>query len=886
MVKKILGQTYIWIILLLMYLPILVLIAFSFTEATNVGEWSGFTFNLYTRLFQNEEIMIALGNTLIIAFLSAAISVLLGTSGAIGAFYSKKHSKNTIDTVTQIPVVNAEIVMALSLTVMFVFLGSVVFKQNMFGFWTLLIGHVVLSVPFVYISVKPKLQQMDPSLYEAAIDLGATPHKALWKVIIPEILPGIISGFLLAITLSLDDFIITAFTRGSGLLNGEGTIETLSTLVQAKIKKGPIPPEMRALTTFIFIAVILAVVIISIRKYNQEKKINNPKNKEKMKKAHFLGIFLFLGVCCLSSCSPTQNTSSSQTLRLLNWEDYIYEKDVMNGYEADDLVDQFISYVKENYPQYKNVKVIYDTTDTNETMFNELQTGKSKYDLICPSDYMIQKLVSYGMLEKLDRSKITNYDNYASSQLKNTLDQISSPLLDKDGNETGEIEYLKDYAVGYMWGTLGLLFNPAFSSLDVSEDQMFEDIRSWSILWNKEYKGTMSIKDSMRDTYAAALMYTYDEELTELRTKYLAGDISSEQYNKQISIIFNRCADENIKDVTKSMNELKKNIFGLEVDSGKEDIVTGKIGINLAWSGDAVYSIAQAMDETLVSEPFDLYYSLPENGGNIWFDGWVMPKLGEGERSADQYELAHLFLNFISDPVNASQNMDYIGYTPFIAGDSIIDLVRDWYDYRCDVIYLRDEENEEYYEDVVYIDPISNEEVSVDYNDVHYEADSDPLYNNVELVGIYLDEDGNETRETLEEKFNERLILPVDIEVVDLSYFFNGTLDEYEDDIDTIFYSDCYHPIFNEDGTRNISVGQEFFTQYPDEECIVRCAVMQDYGKQNSAILKMWENFKSDPLPLWAIILFTSEILVILGGGLYFYIRKRLKVNLRIKRMN
>ncbi|MGM9874156.1 MAG: extracellular solute-binding protein [Bacilli bacterium] len=885
MVKKILGQTYIWIILLLMYLPILVLIAFSFTEATNVGEWTGFTFNLYTRLFQSKEIMTALGNTLIIALLSAIISVLLGTSGAIGAFYSKKHTKNTIDTVTQIPVVNAEIVMALSLTVMFVFLGSVVFKQNLFGFWTLLIGHVVLSVPFVYISVKPKLQQMDPSLYEAAIDLGATPHKALWKVIIPEIIPGIVSGFLLAITLSLDDFIITAFTRGSGLLNGEGTIETLSTLVQAKIKKGPIPPEMRALTTFIFLAVLIVVIVISIRKYQQEKKLHDPKNKEKVKKVKYFGIFLFLGACCLTSCSPT-NSSSSQTLRLLNWEDYIYEQDISNGYEKEDLIDQFVSYVKENYPQYQNVKVIYDTTDTNETMFNELQTGKSKYDLICPSDYMIQKLVSNKMLEKLDRNLIPNYEQYASSQLKTTLDQISAPILDKDGNKTGEYELLEDYAVGYMWGTLGLLFNPSFSKLKVEEEQMFEDVRSWSILWDSTYKGMMSIKDSMRDTYAAALMYTYDDELTELRNRYLNNEITSTEYNASLSTIFNRCEDENIKEVNESLNELKKNIFGMEVDSGKEDIVTRKIGINLAWSGDAVYSIAQAHDDTLVSETFDLYYSLPENGGNIWFDGWVMPKLGEGERSQEQYELAHIFLDFISNPENASQNMDYIGYTPFIAGDSIIDLVRDWYDYRCDVIYLRDEEEEEYYEDVVYIDPVSGDELSVDYNDVHFIEDSDPLYDDVELIGIYLDENEEEVRETLDETFNERLILPDDIEEVDLSYFFNGTLDEYEDGVDTIFYSDCYHSIFNEDGTRNICVGQEFFTQYPDEECIIRCAVMEDYGKQNGAILKMWENFKSDPLPVWAIILFSSEIVILFGGVLYFYIRKRVKVNLRTNRKN
>lgn len=280
MVKKIIGQTYIWLLLLLMYLPILVLIAFSFTEATNVGEWTGFSLNLYPRLFTNTEIMRALGNTLIIAFTSALVSTVLGTLGAIGAFYSSKKVRKAYDSITQIPIVNAEIVMALSLTVMFVFLGTYIFKgQQLFSYWTLLIGHVVLSIPFVYISVRPKLMQMDPSLYEAAIDLGSTPRQALNKVIIPETLPGILSGFLLSITLSLDDFIITAFTRGPGLLSGDASIDTLSTLVQSKIKKGPIPVEMRALTTIIFIVVALGVAIVSVTRYVKSKNSSIYKKK-------------------------------------------------------------------------------------------------------------------------------------------------------------------------------------------------------------------------------------------------------------------------------------------------------------------------------------------------------------------------------------------------------------------------------------------------------------------------------------------------------------------------------------------------------------------------------------------------------------------------------
>ena len=272
MIKKIFGQVYIWLILLLMYLPILVLIAFSFTKATNVGEWTGFTFDLYPALFKDKQIMTALGNTVLIAVISAFVSTLLGTLGAIGAFYLKRRWKHAVDFMTQIPLVNAEIVVAFSLTVMFVFLGTYVFKARLFSFWTLLIGHVSLSSPFVFVSVKPKLQQMDPSLYEAAIDLGASPNQALRKVVLPEIMPGILSGFLLSITLSLDDFIVTAFTRGSGLLSGPNSIETLSTLVQAKIKKGPIPVEMRALTTIIFILVVVAVILVTIYRNKVSRK--------------------------------------------------------------------------------------------------------------------------------------------------------------------------------------------------------------------------------------------------------------------------------------------------------------------------------------------------------------------------------------------------------------------------------------------------------------------------------------------------------------------------------------------------------------------------------------------------------------------------------------
>ena len=268
MVKKIFGKSYIALILLLMYAPILLLITFSFTDSKLIGTWNGISFVLYKDMVQNEELMTALYNTILIAVVSSLCSTVLGTIGAIGIFYSKRRFKRVMNGLNQIPVLNAEIVTAIALTILFVALGIE------FSFFTLLIGHMVLTIPFVVLSVIPKLNQLDPNTYEAALDLGATPRKALWSVISPEIRPGVFSGFLLAITLSLDDFVITQFTTGPGLLSaGDPKIVTLSILIQDKIKKGPIPPVMRALTTIIFLLVVLGVVGVTIYRRFQDKKV-------------------------------------------------------------------------------------------------------------------------------------------------------------------------------------------------------------------------------------------------------------------------------------------------------------------------------------------------------------------------------------------------------------------------------------------------------------------------------------------------------------------------------------------------------------------------------------------------------------------------------------
>lgn len=255
-----LSKFYVYILLLVMYAPLLLLIVFSFTDTKIIGRWDGFSLHLYEALFKDAEIMQAFGNTFLVAISSAVVSTILGTMGAIGIFYSGKKSKAIMEGISNIPVINAEIVTALSLTILFVMAGVT------FNFITLLIGHVVLTIPFVILAVRPKLMQMDPNIYEAALDLGATPKKALRTIVIPQIMPGIVSGFILSITLSLDDYIITAFTRDTAF-------QTLSTYVYGVTsKKGTLPPSLRALTTIITLIALVILIIVNINSSGEKKK--------------------------------------------------------------------------------------------------------------------------------------------------------------------------------------------------------------------------------------------------------------------------------------------------------------------------------------------------------------------------------------------------------------------------------------------------------------------------------------------------------------------------------------------------------------------------------------------------------------------------------------
>ena len=258
--KKFLSVFYIFLVLAFIYVPILVLVVYSFTNSNIIGNWNGFSFDLYSRLFTEERIRTMLFNTITLALVAGVLSTVLGTLGAIGLYYSKGKFGKMVKGASSISVINAEIVTAISLALVF---SLVAFGKTYFS---LVIGHMVLCTPFVMLSVTPKLKQMDGSLYEAALDLGASPTKALFKVVLPEILPGIFSGFMLAITLSLDDYIITAFTKPE-------TFDTISTYVYSAVKnqaKSELP-ALRALSSCIFFIMIIVVVVMNVRANRKAK---------------------------------------------------------------------------------------------------------------------------------------------------------------------------------------------------------------------------------------------------------------------------------------------------------------------------------------------------------------------------------------------------------------------------------------------------------------------------------------------------------------------------------------------------------------------------------------------------------------------------------------
>ena len=275
MMKKFFSASYLVLLLVMLYAPIVIIAIYSFTESKVLGNWTGFSTELYTSLFTggvNNSLIDAIKNTFIIAFVAATVSTILGTIAAIGINDLKYRKKRVINFVNNIPILNPDIITGISLFLLFVSLGITQ------GYTTVIWAHIAFCTPYVVLSVMPRLMQMNPNIYEAALDLGATPYQAMRRVIIPEIRPGMISGFILAFTLSIDDFAVTIFT------NGTDGLQTLSTYIYADARKGGLTPELRALSTIILVVVLVLLVVVNYRSYRQAKIAEEQQQQLKLKK--------------------------------------------------------------------------------------------------------------------------------------------------------------------------------------------------------------------------------------------------------------------------------------------------------------------------------------------------------------------------------------------------------------------------------------------------------------------------------------------------------------------------------------------------------------------------------------------------------------------------
>jgi len=478
------------LVFIFLYAPIVVLIVFSFNSGNSSSVWKGFSLDWYVQLFQNRLIMQSVYTTLLVSILATAIATVAGTFAAIGFFAMRRKLRDPLMTINNIPMMNADIVTGVSMCLLFVaFFGFwndfVVWFNSMqafvelprlkMGFGTLLIAHIGFNIPYIILSVSPKLRQMDKNLIDAAQDLGCTWLQAFWLVILPEIKPGIVSGALTAFTMSIDDFVISYFTAGS-------STSTLAMTIYGMTKKR-VTPEINAISTLLFLFVLLLLVIINVREARMERRRENEKAIAKNAPADISaaelpesnpwikrGIALAVIVCVVIGMNALSNAGDQRTVNVCSWGEYI----------DDSLIEQF--------EEETGITVNYQTVESNEALYSLLKTGAGDYDVIVPSDYMIGRLIEEDMLAELDYDNIPNYakigDDYKS--------------LSYDPNNK--------YTVPYTWGTLGIIYNSTMVD---------EPITSWSAMFDPQYKGNVLMIRSSRDALAAALLYLgYDINTT------------------------------------------------------------------------------------------------------------------------------------------------------------------------------------------------------------------------------------------------------------------------------------------------------------------------------------------------------------------------------------
>ncbi|MFQ7414195.1 MAG: extracellular solute-binding protein [Blautia hansenii] len=546
--KKTARNIYLGLILFFMYAPIVTLIVLSFNASKSRAKWGGFTLHWYSSLFQDKAIMAALYNTLLIALVSAVLATIIGTAASIGINAMKSKGKTVMLGITNIPILNSEIVTGISLMLLFIACRVTL------GFSTILLAHITFCIPYVILSVLPKLKQTSKSTYEAAQDLGAGPVYAFFKVVFPDIWPGVVSGFLMAFTMSLDDFIITHFTKGPG-------VDTLSTKIYAEVRKG-IRPEMYALSTLLFVSVLVLMICVNASP-KETKDV-----KKSSKKMAFRRTFCFAVPAVLIAALiiggifynlNTMKNHSGEKVIVYNWGEYLDPKTI------------------ELFEEETGISVTYEEYETNEIMYPKIVSQAIAYDVVCPSDYMIQRMIENDLLAEINWDNIPNIKNMDPTYME----------------QSKSFDPKNKYSVPYCVGTVGILYN---------KSMVKEPVDSWDILWNPKYKDSILMQDSVRDAFAVAL-------------KRLGHSINSTEVDQLAA-------------AAEDLMEQKPLVQAYVVDQVRDKMIGNEAALGVIYSGEAGYT---------KRENPDLEYVIPKEGSNVWIDSWVIPKNAQNKENAEKF---------------------------------------------------------------------------------------------------------------------------------------------------------------------------------------------------------------------------------------------------------
>ena len=564
--KRVLGKVGMALLLVFFYAPILFMIIFSFNSSKSLTHFTGFSLRWYEAMLKNHGMMESLYVTIIIALLATIISTIIGTITAIGLSKSKKVLRAFVSQVNDFPIMNPEIVTAIGLMLLFITF------QIEKGFVTLLLAHIAFCIPYVILSIMPKIKSLDPNLADAAMDLGATPWQALVKVIVPQIMPGIVSGALIAFTMSFDDFVISYFVTGQGVKN-------LSIMVYTMSKR--INPSVNAISTLVVLLITITLTIVNVLPIIRKK--TSPSKQNKPWKWAVAGVVVVGLVASLFGLNKSAGSQpyAGQTLHVYNWGEYTGEN-IISGFE-----------------ELTGAKVVMDNFDSNEQMYIKVANGDA-YDVLVPSDYMIQRMMQEKMLQKLE-----------PETRKECLGELADAIKGLPYDPKNE------YSVPYFWGTVGIVYDKT----KVSEEDLEKD--GWDIFLDQKFKGDIYLYDSERDSFMMALK----------ALGYSMNTTSQDELNAAYNWLI-QCVQTMDPEIV--------------TDEIIDNMAQARKALGLIYSGDAAY---------VMSENENMGFYMPKSGTNLWSDAMVIPK------NAKNPKLANEFIRYITSYDAAMDNSSYVGYT-------------------------------------------------------------------------------------------------------------------------------------------------------------------------------------------------------------------------------